>query len=72
MDSYLQYNMANNEICVFFIGKKIGDVISEDAFVKTVSKRVQGKINLTEEEAAEQTEAYKRSSIFTKVCWFCL
>lgn len=52
----------------FLTGKKIGDAISEDAFVKTVSKRVQGKINLTEEEAAEQTEEYKRSSIFTKVC----
>lgn len=48
-------------------GKKIGDAISEDAFVKTVSKRVQGKINLTEEEAAEQTEEYRRSSIFKKI-----
>ncbi|XP_029652728.1 wolframin [Octopus sinensis] len=48
-------------------GKKIGDAISEDAFVKTISKKIQGKINLTEEEAAEQSEVYKRSSVWSKV-----
>ncbi|GAB1610514.1 wolframin-like [Argonauta hians] len=48
-------------------GKKIGDAISEDAFVKTISKKIQGKINLTEEEAAEQSEVYRNSTVWSKV-----
>ncbi|RUS92129.1 hypothetical protein EGW08_000153 [Elysia chlorotica] len=48
-------------------GKRIGDTISENDFVKTVSKKIQGTLTLTSEETDETSVAYNAASPARKV-----
>jgi hypothetical protein len=55
------------ECCVVCAGKKIGEEINENDFVKMLSKRIQGKVTLTSEEMDEKSATYKSAGIMTKV-----
>ncbi|XP_025095069.1 wolframin-like isoform X3 [Pomacea canaliculata] len=48
-------------------GKKIGDQISENEFMKMLSRRVQGKLTLTSEEMDEASAAYQSAGLLTKM-----
>ncbi|GFS07782.1 wolframin [Elysia marginata] len=48
-------------------GKSIGDTITENDFVKTVSKKIQGTLTLTAEETDETSAAYNAASPVRKV-----
>jgi len=48
----------------FFIGKKIGENISENEFVKILSRKVQGTLSFT---SSERTTAFDTASPLQKV-----
>ncbi|ESP03181.1 hypothetical protein LOTGIDRAFT_171654 [Lottia gigantea] len=48
-------------------GKKIGTEITENDFVKTLSKKIQGTLTLTSDEIEDTTEAYKTATIAQKI-----
>ena len=63
-------NMSFGMICyasaqlLFFVGKKIGENISENDFVKVLTKKVQGTMSLT---ASDRTDAYEAAGPLQKV-----
>ncbi|KAJ8314058.1 hypothetical protein KUTeg_008619 [Tegillarca granosa] len=48
-------------------GKKIGDQISENEFVKVLSKKIQGQITLTSGEMHTRSDEYKSAALLQKV-----
>ena len=48
-------------------GEKIGNTISESDLAKVLSKKMQGKINLTSSEKASQSEDFQKAGLMTKV-----
>ncbi|XP_041366241.1 wolframin-like [Gigantopelta aegis] len=48
-------------------GKKIGDNITENDFVKMLSKKIQGKITLTSDELAETNISYESAGYTTRI-----
>nr|QFR55263.1 WSF1 [Onchidium reevesii] len=48
-------------------GRKIGSTITENDFVKTMSKKIQGTLTLTSDEMDETTAAYASAGILQKI-----
>ncbi|KAK7109670.1 wolframin-like [Littorina saxatilis] len=48
-------------------GKRIGDEINENEFVKMLSKKIQGKVTLTSDELDNASASYKSAGVVTKV-----
>lgn len=65
---FYKESWQKSNIAVFFhSGKRIGDEINENEFVKMLSKKIQGKVTLTSDELDNASASYKSAGVVTKV-----